>query len=314
VATDTNIERYHKYTGLIVQGQDRGVVRVSFRPGTHLAHEQHAHIGEIWLELDRDPQVRVVVLGPARGAEGAGPGQDISTYAKGAVDQMWRMATEYALNAQLLHEAREIVHNMLNFSKPVVGLYPGSFQLTVVLSDISIATRDCNFFETHTSYGGVAGDHVVAAWPLHMSMAKAKWHALTGEPISGVEAERIGLISLVVDDEEELERRGEEVAQKLARGSQRALSWTKRSLNYHYKQHAAAFDLSAAFEQLTFLGPDIREGTIALRDQREPNFPEYTLPDGAFSALVPQDDPSPRFTHSDDAYNALAPQDDPSAD
>jgi enoyl-CoA hydratase len=231
------------------------------------------------------------VLGPHRDAEGFGPGQDISTYSEGALRSMTRMATEYEFNAQLLHEAREIVHNMLNFNKPVVGLYPGSFQLTVVLSDISIATRDCSFFDKHTSFGTVAGDHVVAAWPLHMSMAKAKLYAMTGDPISGEEAERIGLISLVVDNDEELERRGAELAQKLARGSLRALSWTKRSLNYHYKQHAAAFDLSAAFEQLTFLGPDIREGIASLREQRAPDYSEFPFADGAFGVIVPQDDP-----------------------
>lgn len=292
MATETNIERYQKYTGLIVEEQDRGVVRIGMRPGPHLSHEQHANLGEIWLELDRDPRVRVVVLGPHRDAEGFGPGQDISTYSEGALRSMTRMATEYDFDAQLLHEAREIVHNMLNFNKPVVGLYPGSFQLTVVLSDISIATRESNFFDRHTSFGTVAGDHVVAAWPLHMSMAKAKLYAMTGDMINGEEAERIGLISMVVDDDEELERRGEEMAQKLARGSLRALSWTKRSLNYHYKQHAAAFDLSAAFEQLTFLAPDVKEGIAAIREQREADFSRYPFPDGAFGVIVPQDNPA----------------------
>ncbi|WP_448624500.1 enoyl-CoA hydratase-related protein [Geodermatophilus sp. URMC 64] len=288
MATETNLERYKKYTGLIVEALDRGVVRVSFRQGAHLAHEQHAHLGEVWIELDRDPQVRVVLLGPTRGVEGAR--EDITTYTGETVGQMERMATQWDVLAQLMHEARELVHNMLAFTKPVVSMFPGAFTPAVILADISIATRDCNFFEAHTNYGGVAGDHVVAAWPLHMSMAKVKYHALTGEPLTGVEAERLGLISLLVDDEEELEKRGQEIAQKLARGSQRALSWTKRALNYHYKQHAAAFDLSAAFEQLTFLAPDMREGINAMREGREPNFPEYTLSDGAFGALVPQDD------------------------
>ncbi|WP_448638483.1 enoyl-CoA hydratase-related protein [Geodermatophilus sp. URMC 63] len=289
MATETNLERYEKYTGLIVEPLERGVVRISFRQGAHLAHEQHAHLSEIWIELDRDPQVRVVLLGPTRGVEGAR--EDITTYTGETVGQMERMATQWELLAQLMHETRELVQNMLNFSKPVVSMFPGSFTPAVILADISIATRDSTLFDAHINYGGVAGDHVVAAWPVHMSMAKVKYYAMTGEPITGVEAERIGLISLVVDNEEELERRGQEIAQRLARGSQRALSWTKRSLNYHYKQHAAAFDLSAAFEQLTFLGPDIREGINGMRNGHAPEFPEYTLPDSAFGGLVPQDGP-----------------------
>ncbi|WP_245818783.1 hypothetical protein [Haloechinothrix alba] len=36
------------------------------------------------------------------------------------------------------------------------------------------------------------------------------------------------------------------------------------------------FDQSAAYEMLTFMGPDVAEGTAALREKREPRFPSAT--------------------------------------
>ena len=49
-------------------------------------------------------------------------------------------------------------------------------------------------------------------------MAKAKYYLLLCEPISGEEAERIGLVSMCVD-EGELEETAVKTAQKLARGA-----------------------------------------------------------------------------------------------
>ena len=61
-------------------------------------------------------------------------------------------------------------------------------------------------------------------------MAKAKYHLLLCEPVSGEEAERIGLVSLCVPDDE-VHARALEVARKLAAGSPTAISWTKYALN-----------------------------------------------------------------------------------
>jgi hypothetical protein len=59
----------------------------------------------------------------------------------------------------------------------------------------------------HTRLGVAAGDHAAICWPLLCGMAKAKYHLLTCEPLSGEEAERIGLVSLCVGDLEEALRK-----------------------------------------------------------------------------------------------------------
>jgi enoyl-CoA hydratase len=104
-------------------------------------------------------------------------------------------------------------------------------------------------------------------------MAKAKYYLLTGEPLTGEEAERIGLVSLCVDDDA-VEETALAIARKLQVGSQRALRWTKGALNNWYRSAGPAFDASLALEFITFGGPDVAEGLDAIATNRSPRFPE----------------------------------------
>ncbi len=59
----------------------------------------------------------------------------------------------------------------------------------------------------------------------------------------------------------------------LATGAQQAIRLTKRTLNNWLRSAGPIFDQSAAYEMLTFLGPDVVEGYTALREKRPPRFP-----------------------------------------
>ena len=102
-------------------------------------------------------------------------------------------------------------------------------------------------------------------------MAKAKYHLLTCEEISGEEAERIGLVSLCVPADE-LEERALEIARRLASGSQAAIAHTKLALNSWLRAAGPAFDASLALEFLDMTGPDVAEGVAAVRERRSPSF------------------------------------------
>jgi enoyl-CoA hydratase len=102
-------------------------------------------------------------------------------------------------------------------------------------------------------------------------MAKAKYHLLTCEPVSGEEAERIGLVSLCVAPEE-LHDTARTVARRLAAGSQSAIRWTKYALNNWLRQAGPIFDASLGLEFLGFSGPDVREGVAAIRGKRPGSF------------------------------------------
>lgn len=138
-------------------------------------------------------------------------------------------------------------------------------------ADISIAGERAKIIDGHTRIGAAAGDHAAIVWPLLCGMAKAKYHLLICTTIDGVEAERIGLVSLAVPDAELLQR-AREVAATLAAASPEALAFTKRSLNHWLRATWPAFEHSLALETLGFAGPDAREGLAALAEKRQPRF------------------------------------------
>jgi enoyl-CoA hydratase len=168
-----------------------------------------------------------------------------------------------------------LVYNVINCDKPIVsamhGPAVGAGLVAGLLADISIATKTAKIVDGHTRLGVAAGDHAAIIWPLLCGMAKAKYYLLLCEPVSGEEAERIGLVSLAVEDDELLPK-AYAVADRLANGSQSAIRWTKYALNNWLRQAGPSFDASLALEFMGFAGPDVQEGLASLRARRPPQF------------------------------------------
>ena len=102
-------------------------------------------------------------------------------------------------------------------------------------------------------------------------MAKAKYYLLLCEPLSGEEAERIGLVAKCVDGSE-LRDTALQIATRLATGSQTAIRWTKYALNNWLRMMGPTFDASLAVEFMGFSGPDVKEGLASLKERRAPQF------------------------------------------
>jgi enoyl-CoA hydratase len=173
-------------------------------------------------------------------------------------------------------EARDMVYNVINCSKPIVsainGAAVGAGLVLAILADISIAASSAKLIDGHTKLGVAAGDHAAIIWPLLCGMAKAKYHLLLCETVTGEEAERIGLVSLAVPGEE-LQARALDVAVRLAEGAPNAIRWTKYALNNWLRAAGPIFDASLGMEFLGFSGPELPEGVAALREKRPPRFP-----------------------------------------
>jgi enoyl-CoA hydratase len=226
----------------------------------------HRELADIWRDIDRDPNTRAALIrGEGKGFSGGG---DLCL-----VEQM---ASDFEVRARVWREARDLVYNVINCSKPIVsamhGPAVGAGLVAGLLADISIAAKTARIIDGHTRLGVAAGDHAAIVWPLLCGMAKAKYYLLLCEPVSGEEAERIGLVSLAVD-ESELMPKAFEVANRLAQGSQTAIRWTKYALNNWLRTAGPAFDTSLALEFMGFSGPDVQEGIKSLRERRAPDFP-----------------------------------------
>lgn len=228
-------------------------------------HDGHRELAEIWRDVAADDSVRCAVLrGDGLGFSGGG---DLAL--------VQDMAQDFEVRSRVWKEARDLVYNVINCDKPIVsalhGPAVGAGLVAGLLADIPIAARSAKIVDGHTRLGVAAGDHAAIVWPLLCGMAKAKYHLLLCEPVSGEEAERIGLVALAVDDDQLLPR-AYEVAERLANGSQSAIRWTKYALNNWLRQAGPAFDTSLALEFMGFAGPDVKEGVASLRERRPPKF------------------------------------------
>ena len=229
------------------------------------AHDGHWELSEIWRDIDQDDSVRAVVLrGEGMGFSGGG---DLAL--------VQDMASDFAVRTRVWKEARDLVYNVINCDKPIVsamhGPAVGAGLVAGLLADISIAAKSAKIVDGHTRLGVAAGDHAAICWPLLCGMAKAKYYLMLCEAVTGEEAERIGLVSLAVDDDQLLDK-AYEVADKLAAGSATAIRWTKYSLNNWYRQAGPSFDTSLALEFMGFAGPDVQEGVASLRERRAPKY------------------------------------------
>jgi enoyl-CoA hydratase len=244
-----------------------GVVRITFDgPGLNaVGPDAHREIADVWSTVDRDPDARVAIL------QGAGKGFSSG----GSFDLLDGIIDDYATRTRVMREARDLVWNVVNCSKPIVsaihGPAVGAGLVAGILADVSIVGRSARIIDGHTRLGVAAGDHAAVCWPLLVGMAKAKYYLLTCETLTGEEAERIGLVSLCVDDDQ-VQIRALEVAVQLAGMAQSALRWTKHSLNHWYRSAGPAFDASLALEFYGFGGPDAAEGLASHREKRAPAF------------------------------------------
>ncbi len=256
------------YQTLQIDRQPSGVTEVVLNNPERLNSVDvagHRELTSIWSDLDADPETKVILLRAEGRAFSAG----------GDFSLIEAMMNDSAVHRRTLREARDLVRNLIECSKPIVsvinGVAVGAGLAAALLADIPIAGRSARILDGHTTLGVAAGDHAVLIWPLLVGMAKAKYHLLTNEPIDGTEAERLGLVAKVVDDDQLLEE-ARRIAGRLAAGPAEALSWTKHTLNHWLRAAYPAFDASVAYEFLGFLGPDPREGLAAVREKRPPTF------------------------------------------
>jgi enoyl-CoA hydratase len=259
---------YSSYNNLLFERREHGVLLITMnRPEVYNAADEamHSQLATLWSDVARDDETRVVVITGAGKAFSAG----------GDLAMVQRMAGDYDRTTRMLIEMSDLVYNMASCDKPIIsainGVAVGAGLVVGLLADISICAEDARLGDGHVKLGAAAGDHAAILWPLLCGMAKARYYLLTGEMVNGVEAERIGLVSKVLPRAEVLDE-ALKIAETLATGSQLAIRLTKRAMNSWLRTAGPIFDQSAAYEMLTFMGPDLAEGAAALREKRPPKF------------------------------------------
>ncbi len=108
---------YAAFPSLRFERPADGVLRLVFDgPGLNaVSPSMHRELADVWQVVDRDPDVRVAVV------QGAGKGFSSG----GSFELLDAMVGDYALRTQVMREARDLVYNVINCSKPIVSAIHG---------------------------------------------------------------------------------------------------------------------------------------------------------------------------------------------
>jgi enoyl-CoA hydratase len=173
-------------------------------------------------------------------------------------------------------DAKQLIWDLLDVEVPIVAAVNGHAMglgaSIALLCDTIFMADTATIGDPHVRVGIVAGDGGAVIWPLALGPARAKRYLLTGDPLTAVEAERIGLVTHVVPAAD-LEREAMAFAARLAAGAPLAVRYTKLAVNKLVKDGLnVAFDASTALELVTFQSADHQEALAAIREKRPPRF------------------------------------------
>ncbi len=184
-------------------------------------------------QLAEDDEAQVVILTGAGRAFSAGG--DFQHFIKSSQDADYARAT--------LENSRRFVERMLALPMPLIAAVNGAavgFGATLMaLSDLVLMSDRAHIAEPHINVGLVVGDGISFAWPLYMSLLRAKEYIYTGDSIAPEQAVALGLANHVVAHDSLMDE-ARALAEKLCRQPRTALRETKKILNLHLQQSMAA--------------------------------------------------------------------------
>ena len=231
----------------------------------------HQEFTEVLTRAGRDDSVGAILLrGEGRAFCVGGDVKDFDERASGAEPPPPAHTVLHTMNAA------ELLESILGVPQPIVAAVHGyamGLGATIALfCDVVVAAEDARFADTHVSVGLVAGDGGAVMWPLIMPFGAAKWYLMTGEPISGVEAARLGMVLKAVPADRLLDE-ATRLAQRLAEGAPLAVQGTKQTLNRILRDRMSlVMDTGLLLEGATFISDDHREAAAAFVAKRKPKF------------------------------------------
>lgn len=259
---------YANYSALKITRENRILTVTIDRPEAKnaISPELHEEFTRIFFDIERDPETDIVILTGTGGAFCAGG------------DLKWLQDLQNDRRAMTagIERDRKIQNLLLDMEKPIIakvrGPAVGLGCSLALFCDFVYATPDAKFADPHVSVGLVAGDGGAVIWPQLIGYARAKRFLLTGDFISGAQAEEYGLITATVEDDK-LDAEVQAMAERLASGATLAIRWTKSSINAGLKVLAnAIIDRAAAFEHVTMLTDDHRAALNAFQKREKPVF------------------------------------------
>lgn len=224
----------------IAMRREEGIIEVRFhtRGGpmvwTAKAHEQ---IPEALRAIGEDPGNRVMVF---TGTGGSFIDRTTHTASlarpvgEGVVDHGWTH------HERIGFEGRRMLHNLLDIEIPIIGVVNGEAKIhaeLLLMSDIVISVPHAVFQDKpHFLDNRVPGDGVHVIWPMLMGPNRARYFLLTGQKIFADEAQDLGLVAEIVEEDRIMDRAWE-LARYLNRRDRLVLRYSRQLMTYRFKKN-----------------------------------------------------------------------------
>ncbi|OHV34800.1 MULTISPECIES: enoyl-CoA hydratase/isomerase family protein [Pseudofrankia] len=228
----------------------------------------HRELIELYARIAADSEAEVVVLtGEGRGFCAGGDFTQMAANNDAGYDDGF---------SQLFVDAVAMARNILAVRQPLIAAVNGdAIGLGATLAlfcDIVYISETARIGDPHVQAGLVAADGGVVLWPMLIGANRAKEYLLTGDLLTGVEAERIGLVNHAVPAGEVLAA-ATATARRLAKGAALALRFTKRLVNKDLEDRVdRIYEMALAMEAVTFRSADHLEAVKAFTERRPPVF------------------------------------------
>ncbi len=251
---------------------DGGVGTITFdRPErlNSLTFDSYIELGEFFVEVERHPEVRsLVITGAGRGFCSGGDRHDI-------IARLFERDMQGLVDFTRITGA--LIRNIRRVRRPVIaavnGVAVGAGAVIALACDVRIAADDARFGFIFPKVG-LCGADMGAAYllPRVVGLGRASELLFMGELVDAQEAYRIGLANRVVPAAEVVAT-ATQWAKKLADGPAFAHTMTKQMLEAeHTMGLEEAIEAEAQAQAICMQHPDFREAYDAIVAKRAPKF------------------------------------------
>ncbi|CAG0952739.1 MAG: enoyl-CoA hydratase-related protein [Candidatus Methanoperedens sp.] len=247
---------------LVEKRKEVGIITLKKSDGLNILDSTMLHdLGDFLNELEKDETIRVLII------------TGVKNFSAGA--NIKEMKEFNPVEAKTFSDFGNRLFNQVeNLEKPIIAAisgyaFGGGCELALAC-DIRISSADAKFGQPEVNLGLIPGFGATRRLPRLVGIGKAKEMILTGRTIDSKEAEAIGLVNKVVQEEELMEK-SLEVANIIAQKGPVAVKLAKKLINENQEIKEGLEREIVSFSEC-FNTRDHREGINAFLEKRKPVF------------------------------------------
>lgn len=253
---------------IVLTKKDRVATMLMNRPEAFnsLDYDTVRQMEEAALKVEADQEIKVLLI--------KGKGRSFCT---GADLKYFRsIAEDRAQVARFIAQINRAFNSLEDLRVPVIAVVHGHCLAggceLLISCDLALAGNDAIIGDQHANFGLIPGAGGTQRLPRLIGLQKAKELLYTGRWLSGIEAEKYGLV-LKACPPAELDHEAEKLAAEIVKKSSLGISHMKKLVNRGMQiDSCTAVELEIATFLHYFPSEDVQEGLLAFREKRRPKF------------------------------------------